>query len=889
MTERSRFYRWPWKAPIADEVDEEIAFHLEMRTRELIADGLPPAAARAEAERRLGDARRLRASLRTMGKRRDGAMQRSQLFGELWQDLTFTLRQLVKQPGFALVAILTLAVGIGGTTAIFSALYAVVLKPLPLREPERLFVVGEMMAGSLSSMSVGIYVDAEAGTTAFEGLAAEAFASFNVAEGVAPERLTGGNVTANYFSVMGASPLWGRTFTALEDQPGGDRVVVLSHRLWQRRFGGAAMIGREMRMNGAAYTVIGIMPPSFDLSTDSVDLWTPAAFTPERRRMHDEHYLSVFGRLKPGVDPARALAELEAVAAQIRRDFPSEIVSLNFRMERYSEQFVGNYRARLFVLMAAVAVVLLIACGNVANLLLARGAARAREIAIRTAVGAGRWRIVRQLLTESVVLGALAAGVGVLMAYGLLQGVVAWSPPGIPRLDQARVDPLVLGFAAFIALASSILCGLAPALRLARAEQGGLHDGRRGTIGGGFRDRVRAGLIAAEVALSLMLLIGAGLLIRSALAMQRVDPGFDPSGVIAARFTLPEQTYTNPVREADVLRRMSEAVARIPGVTAAAVSSFAAMGGGGGSNGLIPEGPGASIDRAHAINSTLRLTTAEFFPAMGTPILAGRAFTDDDRAGGQKVMIVSAALAARAFPGQDAIGRRIACCEAMSDGGPAWKVVIGVAGDIRSRGPAVAPEPEFYLPWAQAPKEAWTWFRTFYIIARTGGDPSRLAPALQAAIAQIDPDVPLFDIRTMDQRLAGTLATARFNTLLLSMLGVIGLLLAASGIYGVVAYLVSQRTQEIGVRMALGATPAGVVRLVIGQSMKPVAIGAILGLAASAAASRVLASQLFEVSRTDPLTLGVVAATLIAVALAASAVPARRAAQVDPTRALSAE
>jgi putative ABC transport system permease protein len=885
---RSRFYRWPWKASVTDEIDEELAFHLEMRTREYIGRGMSPDLARREAERRVGDLAAMRDTLQALGTKRDRHMRRAQYFEDIRSDVAFTARQLFKHRGFASVAVLTLALGIAGTTAIFSALYAVVLKPLPLREPERLYAVGETFRGSLSSMSAGIYVDAEAGTSAFEGLAAEQPVSFNLSVGTTPERLVGSKVTSNYFSVMGASPLAGRTFTAEEDQPGRDRVVVLSHRLWLRRFGGAPVLGQDVRMNGVPYAIIGIMPPAFDLTTDSAELWTPIAFSPERRRMHDEHFLMVVGRLKAEMTRERALAELEAVAVRIRRDYASQVSTLEFRMMPYTEQFVGNYRARLYVLMAAVAVVLLIASGNVANLLLARGAARAREIAIRAALGAGRWRIVRQLLTESVVLGMVAAFIGVLLAHAALRAVIAWSPPGIPRLEQARLDPIALGFAAFVALLSSISCGVAPALRLARGPvQGGLHEGQRGTTAGGFRDRIRAGLIVGEVAMSLLLLVGAGLLIRSAIAMQRVNPGFDPAGVITARFTLPEQTYADPEREADLLRRLGETVRQSPGVSAAAVTSYVAMGGGGGTNGLVPEGPG--FDRSHFIPSVLRVTTSDFFQTMRTPILKGRAFTDDDRLHGRLVMIISATLANQAFPGQDPIGKRIACCESLPDGSPSWKVVIGVAGDIRSRGPAIAPEAEFYLPWSQTPKDAWNWFRTFYVVARTDGDGERLVPTLRGAMARIDPNVPLFDVRTLDQRLAGTLATSRFNTLLLSLLGAIGLILAATGIYGVVAYLVSQRTQEIGVRMALGATERQVVRLILGQAMKPVALGAIVGIGAALVASRAIASQLFEVSRTDPLTITMVAAMLIAAALVASVVPARRAAAIDPTRALVAE
>ena len=885
-----RFYRRPWRVGVDDEVDEELAFHLEMRTRELIANGLSPDAARTEARRRLEKDPTMRTTLHKLGARRDRHMQGTQYVSELWQDVTFTARQFAKNPGFAAIAVLTLALGIGGTTAIFSALYAVVLQPLPLRDSDRLFAVGETHRGLLSSMSVGIYVDAEAGTDVFEGLAALQYANYNLSDGTTPERVIGAKVTANYFDVMGTTPLAGRVFTAAEDQPGNDRVAIISNRLWRRRFGSSPLVGRDIRLNSTTYTVVGIMPASFDLTSDSEEIWTPIAFTPQRRRMHDEHYLSVYGRLKPGATRERAMAQLDTVAAQISRDFASELAGLGvkFSMAPFAEQFVGDYRPRLFILMAAVGVVLLIACGNVANLLLARGSARAREIAVRAAIGAGRWRIVRQLLTESVVLGVASAAVGVLLAHLMVRGVVIWSPPDIPRLEQAQVDPLALGFAAFVAFASSILCGIAPALRLAHEVQGGLnlaHGGRRGTTGGGFRDRVRAGLIVAEVALSILLLTGAGLLIRSALALQRVNPGFDPAGVFTARFTLPEQSYGDPIREADVLRRFGEAARAVPGVTAAAISSYAAMGSGGGTNGLVPEGS----DRTQLIQSILRVTTADFFPAMRTPIIKGRSFTADDRENSQRVMIINQTLAARAFPGQDPIGKRIDCCEAMPDGSTAWKIVIGVAGDIHSRGPALPPDPEFYLPWTQVPKDAWNWFRTFYVIARTDGDPARLLPQLREAMTRIDPDIALFDVRTMDQRLSGTLATARFNTLLLTLLGAIGLLLAASGIYGVVSYLVSQRTQEIGVRMALGATASGVVALILRQSFKPVAIGAMIGLLSALGATRVLSSQLFQVSPTDPVTIAVVAATLIIVALVATAVPARRAAAIDPTRALTVD
>jgi putative ABC transport system permease protein len=431
-----------------------------------------------------------------------------------------------------------------------------------------------------------------------------------------------------------------------------------------------------------------------------------------------------------------------------------------------------------------------------------------------------------------------------------------------------------------------VLFGLAPALRLAKGDvQAGLREGARGTTAGGFRDRLRTGLIVAEVALSLLLLFGAGLLIRSAIALQRVDPGFDPNGVLTARVALPAASYAEPGRVVATFQRMAEAAAQVPGVTQASITSYAAMGGGGGSNGLLPEGVPFALK--NLVQSGLRIITPDFFRVMRVPLVKGRGFDDRDRSGGQKVMIVSARLAALAFPGQDPIGKRIACCEQTPDGSADYKVVVGVAGDIRSRGPATPPVAEFYLPMTQAPADAWNWTqRSMYIVVRAAGDPGALTQPLREAIARIDPDLPLFDVRMMSQRLSSSLATARFNTLLLTILGGVGLLLAASGIYGVIAYFVSQRTHEIGVRMALGATPGSVVRLILTQAMRPVALGAAVGIGAALAASRVLRNQLFDVSPTDPVTIAAVLVTLAAVAFVASAVPARRAAAIDPTKAL---
>ena len=879
------FNRVGWRPRVVDEVDEELDFHMEMRTRELIAGGMDPFAARTEATRRFGDLTRMRTTLRGLGRDRNLHLQRTQHLGELWQDITFTWRQLVKNPGFTLVAVLTLALGIGATTAIFSAVNAVVLRPLPVRDPSRLVLVGEIYDGQPQVMSVGNYVDTNAAVRGFDGgLAALNYANFNLSDGTTPERIVGARVTANYFDVMGVQPLAGRTFTADEDRPGADRVAVLSHRLWTRRFGAnASVVGREVRMNGTAFTIVGVMPASFDLTTDSEELWAPIAFTPSQRAMHDEHYLSVYGRLKPRRTIAQVQPELDAAAAQLGHDFPKDNPHLSFGVVPYVDRFVGDYKQRLLVLLGAVGLVLLIACGNVANLLLARGATRGREIAVRAALGAGRGRITRQLLTESAILALVAAFAGIGLAYWSIGAVIAWSPPDVPRLEQARIDPLAVGFAVAAALVSSVIFGALPALRASRPDvQGALRDGGRGSTGA--RDRLRGSLIVAEVALSVLLLFGAGLLIRSAIALQRTDTGFTPRGVLSARVTLPTTAYTEPARIVSTLNQIVSAASTVPGASSVAITSYAAMGSGGGTNGIVPEGkaPGPH----NAISSTLRVITPGFFDTMRVSIVRGRGFTDDDRAGGQLVTIVSERLAALAFPGQDPIGKRITCC---TPGADASKIIVGVAGDIRSRGPAVEPRPEFYLPLAQVPDVVWNWFRTVYVIVRTPGDPEAVLKPLNAAVARIDPDLPLFDVRTMEQRLAGALATARFHTLLLTILGGLGLALAASGIYGVIAYFVSQRTQEIGVRIALGATPRSVIALVLGQAMRPVAIGTALGLASAFVAGRLLSDQLFRVGRFDLLTITAVTATLIGVALVASAVPARRAAGIDPARALQAE
>jgi putative ABC transport system permease protein len=881
---RSRF----WRARVEDEVDAEFSFHVEMRARELIEQGMPPADAREAAIRRFGDINRVNATCRAIGRQRDHDMRRTEYFSELTQDVSFACRQLFASPGFTVVSVLTLALGIGATTAIFSAVQSVVLRPLPFPQPDRLLSVYEYVRNNRGNVSAGNFVDGIEPVGAFSAVAAEQFSSFNVSDAGDTERVIGGRVTAGYFDVFNLPAVHGRVFTKEEDQPGREQVVVLSHRLWTRRFGSdPGAVGRRITLNEQPYDIIGVMPAAFDYTADGEELWVPIAFTAERKAMHDEHYLQIYGRLKPEATESQALGELHANAARLRVAFPRENAELDFTVTSALDDLVGDYPRRMFTLLAAVGFVLLISCGNVANLLLARGAARAGELAVRSALGAGRARIVRQLLTESVVLALVAAIVGIGLAAWGIRVLVAAAPPGVPRLEQTTLDPYVLSFTLAVTLVSAMIFGVAPALRAARVDvQTVIKAGGRAAGMGGVRDRLRTGLIAAELAVALLLLVGAGLLIRSSLALQDVNPGFDPSGVLSSRFALPAAAYPDRTSVVQTLNRLAEATAQIPGATASGITTQVPMGGGGNGNGLIPEG--VAFESRNAIGSRLRMVTPGYFATMRIPIVKGRPFTSADRQGALKVMVISEALARAAFPDKDPIGKRIACCEPGPDGkSPDFKVVVGVAGDVRSRALGVAPSPEFYLPIDQVPAEGWDWVqRTAFIAVRTDLDPLSFMNPVRDVVRTVAPGVPVFQVRTMEQRLRDSMATARFNTMLLTLLGLVGLVLAAIGVYGVIAYFVTRRTQEIGVRMALGASRGHVFALVLRQAAWALGLGIAAGVGVSAAATRVLTTQLFGVSAYDPVTFAVVVITLTLVALVASLIPARRAASVDPTRAL---
>jgi len=877
---------WLWRVPVDQEVRDELSHHLELLTRDLVEGGLPPAAARAEAERRMGDAARIVDTLKRLGAERDRAFALREWIADFVTDVRFALRQARLQPGFTASVVLTLALGLGATTAIFSVVHAVLLAPFPFDQPDRVLSVYTTWQDRAGNTSVGNFDYIRRRATTLDPLAAAAFISFNLAAGDQPERVLGLRTTASFFQVFQVPPALGRAYTADEDQPGRNGVVVLSHGLWQRRFGGRAdALGRTLHLNGEPYQVIGVMPASFSTVADGAELLVPIAFTPERLAMYDEHYLDLYGRRRAGFSAAQVNDELGRIAEGLRRDHPRYNVDRGATSQRFDESVVGSFRLRLLVLLGAVALVLVIACGNAANLLLARLAVRARELSIRAALGAGRGRIVRQVLAESLVLTGLGSLAGVLAALWALPVLIAAAPEGVPRLTDASLNLTVLATSVGLALASAVVVGVLPSWwATSRDLRRDLGDGK-GAVTGAINPWVRQSLIAAQAALVIVVLAAAALMVRSAINLQQVPIGIDTTGVLRARVGLPAAQYRTPDAVRTSFEQLVSTLAASPGVAHAALDSQAPLVGTGGSNGLIPEGKPLRMESV--INSLAHFVTPDYFRVLRLPLREGRMFEGSDIRSSQLVMIINETLARAAFPGTDPVGKRMSCCEGSPDD-PRWKIVVGIVADVRSRGPGNAPVPEFYLPLAQVPPEAWSWVNNSLdvMVRPTEGDPGALAGTIRSAVRTLDPSLPVYGLGTLDDGLRRTMAQGRFNTILMSLLAATGLLLAVLGIYSVIAWLVAQRTREIGVRMALGASPAQVVRQVVGHGLKPVAVGVAVGLAGAGATGRWLQGQLFEVSPRDPLSLGLVALALLMAATLAAVIPARRATSIDPARAL---
>ena len=809
--------------------------------------------------------------------------------GNLIQDVRYGFRMLAKNPGFTTVAIITLALGIGANTAIFSVVNAVLLRPLAMEDPSRVVYMQEQWKGIFPGLSVGNFADVQRQSTSFTKLCASNNASFNLATSEAPERVQGEYATADYFSTFGVQPILGRVFTADEDKPGHGQVVVISERLWRTHLhADRAVVGRAVRVNGTTYTVVGVMPKTFDPLLDKSDLWFPEAFTAQRLADHDNHYLDVMGRLKPGVSLTQAQSELNVIALRLQHQYPIDDEDRGFRLVPLTTALLGDERSVLRMMLGAVGFVLLIACANIANLQLARARTRRKEMAVRAALGASPLRIVRQLLAECVVLGVASGVVGVILAYWGVSWIVAKGPATVPRLDQASVDAGTLVFACAVTLFSSFLFGLAPALRSASTQLTEAFQERGGSSSGG-RDRVRSVLVAGEVALALMLMAGAGLLIRSALLVSHLDPGFDASNLIVGRIGLPDIGYHDPAVARQTFERMITAAEALPGVQSAAVVSRAPLAGGGSSNGLIPEGK--ALDLTNAINAELQIVSPGYLSTARVPLRAGREFTAQDTRDKTLVTIINETLARTAWPRENPIGKRFACCESGPKGrmDPVWHEVVGVVGDVRAWGLDRQVEPEFYLPIAQMPPDAWDWIgRTMDLMVRTR-DGRFPAGELRTTVASIAPGVPIYRLSTVRQKISGTIEESHFDTFLLAVFAAIALLLSSVGIYGVLSYVVAQRTRQIGIRMALGATPALVMRDVLWYGVRLTIVGLALGLAGAGAGTRVLSALLYGIKPLDPLTFIAVPFLLAVVAMAASYIPARRATQVDPMVALRHE
>ena len=873
-----------WKASVADEVDAELAFHVDMRTREYIARGLDPELARAKAIGRFGDLKRVNDTCRRIGEGRERDMRRAEWIHEFLQDARYALRQLARMPGFTIVSALTLAVGIGATTAIFSIVNAVVLRPLPFPDPDRLVRVYSNRRGTDGSTSAANFIRWRESARSFSQIVPVEYRNFTLLTGDRPaEQVTGLRVSADFFPALGLGMRLGRPFSKEEDQQGRDNVVILNEKFWKSRFNGdSSIIGRSVRLNAVEHVVIGVISPAADVMTADANVWVPIAFTAEERADSRKGYLDVFARLAPGVSMAQAQSEMSAIAKRLETELEDNRES-GVRLASLTEAYVGSYRSRLFILLGAVGFVLLIACVNVANLLLARGAARGKEISIRAALGAGRGRVLRQLFTESVVLAGIGGAIGLLLAFWGVRALKAVAPSEVPRLDQAGLDLLTVAFALGATVLSSIVFGLAPALRTARSDlQGALREGGRSSSLVA-RDRVRHLLVAAEVALSLMLLVGAGLLIRSGIILQRVEPGFTTARVFSAWLALPPAQYESVESVRSAYDRILREMRAVPGVESAAGITVIPMTGLSAQGNFIPEG--RAEEPANSISFNFRVATPGVFQTLRIPVKLGRDFDDRDVASSPCVIILNEAGAKKTWPNENPIGKRF---PGRRDGGERTMCsVIGVVGDAHDDGLREAVRPQIYFAGAQAPAAFWNAMqRSMFVLARTTGDPRAMTKQLQAAVARVDPTLPMFDIRSMDERISASLATGKFNTMLLTTLGAIGLLLAAVGIYGVVAYFVTQRTGEIGLRMALGATPGRVLRLVVGQGMQPVVLGIVVGVVLAGAASRLLASLVFGVGTRDPVTFVAVPAVLAVVAIAASVVPARRAIRVEPTKAL---
>jgi putative ABC transport system permease protein len=812
------------------------------------------------------------------------------------QDLRLAFRTLVRRPAFTLMAVVTLALGLGANAAMFSVIHAVLLRPLPYPDADALVKItgSDRLANTTANLSPADFLDFARETTTIDRMGAHGWIGFfTVADRTgAPERVGGVNVTHAFFPTLGASFALGRTFTPEEDMPNAPTVVVLSHGFWQRRYGGdRTVIGRVIDVNARPATIVGVLAASFrsvEVNPErEADLYAPYGFATANPN-RGGHFIRAVGRLKPGRSAAHAHAELGALAARLEQQYPADNTNRGVIVSPLHEAMVAESRPALLLLSSAVGFVLLVACANLANLFLAQGASRRSELAVRAAMGASRPRLVRQLVTESLALSTLGALAGLALAAVCMRAVSLLGAAGVPRVEDIRIDGTVLGFATLLALATGVLSGLVPALQVSRGDlHTGVREGGRGQVRPQLHRPLRELLIASQVALALVLLAGAGLMGRTLWSLLGVPAGFASDHALTFEVAVPTATYP----EGDQIpfyERFYDSIRGLPGVTGVGAINILPLSANYDSRGVQidkhprPEGQGASI-QARSINP-------DYFQAMGIPLVRGRAFTDQDREGQPRVVVVSESMARKHWPGEDPIGQRVTFnsgiprAEQQTVGGPGSREVVGIVGDVKHLGLDEADEPMLYTPQAQQPS-----YHTMAMVVRTSSDPAALTESIRAALLRQDRGVPMYRVRTLEAVVQSTVAAPRLRAWLFGLFALLALTLSAVGVYAVVGYLVGQRTQEIGIRLALGAAQRDVLRGLIVEGLRPVAIGLVAGLALATAGGRVAARLLFNVQPNDLATFVGTTVVLLAAALVATWIPARRALRVDPVVALRAE
>ncbi|HKV36335.1 MAG TPA: ABC transporter permease [Pyrinomonadaceae bacterium] len=864
------------KDRVDQEFSEEIQAYLDMLTEANIRQGLTPQEARRNALLELGGVDQVEEKVREV--------RMGQFIETAWRDVRLGVRTLIHSPIFTAVTVLSLALGIGANTAIFSVVNGLLLRPLSYPESERLVDVWhtppqQSFPGlDRFSVSPANYLDWKAQSNSFEQIAVYGYAGLSLSTSNDPLPLIGSTVSSDFFSVLRTNAMQGRTFTPDEERAGSDQVVVISHGLWQRAFGANPnIVGQTITLNSRSFTVVGIMPAGFEFPREA-ELWVPLAWDDKERQVRSIHDYLVIARLKQNVSVQQAQAEMSTISSRLEQQYPEENKGWGAVVIPLREDLVGDMRTPLLVLFCAVSFVLLIACANVANLMLARGANRQKEIAVRIALGAGRARLIRQLLTESVLLAVTGGLLGLLLAIWGSKMLVRLG--SLPNAGDIGIDPWALGFTLLVSFAAGIIIGILPALQFTRTSVSEtLKQGSGRTGGSPIKQHTRKALVVSEVALSLVLLIGAGLMIRSFWKLQQVDPGFDVNNALTMSVVLTPIRYSEPHQMLAFFDRVVEQIRAVPGVVSVGVTTTVPLAGGGSTQPFSIEGrPTGAI--AEQPMAQTRYISPEYFRAIGIPLRQGRFFSDQDRDNSVPVVIISEAMAHRFWPGENAIGKRLTPSFHSEQG---VREIVGVVGDVKARGLDSDSSTMMYLPFKQSPRP----FMSF--VVRTASNPESLIQPVSRAIYSIDNEQALTDVQTMEQVLKQSLSGQRFNmTLLLAFAGV-ALLLAAVGVYGVMNYTVTLRRRELGIRMALGAARMDVLRLVLGQGLTLTLIGVGAGLISAYALTRLMASLLYGVTATDYLTFGSVSAVLIIVGVAASYVPARRATRVNPTIALRAE